>query len=55
MSRTSTDGYRHVTVRRVLPFSSVSTAVTTDSASGNGSKISVKTTRSGGAISRYTP
>jgi len=29
MSRTSIEGYRHVTVRRVLPFSSVSTDVTT--------------------------
>jgi hypothetical protein len=40
---------------RVLPPSSVKTEITTDSASGNGSKISVKTRRSGGATSRYTP
>ena len=46
MSRTSSDGYEHVAVSRVLPSSSVNT-VTTDSASGNGSKISVNTSAFG--------
>ena len=44
-----------VAVNRVFPPSSVSTAVTTDSVSGYGSKNSVNTTRPGGAISRYSP
>jgi len=37
MSRIWSDGYRTVAVIRVLPFSSVNSEVTTDTASGNGS------------------
>ena len=52
MSRTSFDGYLTVTVSRVLPPSSVKLDVTTETASGKSSKISVKTQRSGGMTSR---
>ena len=55
MSRTSSEGYRTVAVSRVLPPSSVNSAVTTETTSGNSSKISVNTSRLGGAISRYSP
>src|SRR5664279_90564 len=54
MSRISFDGYRTVPISVVLPLSSLSTVVTTDS-TGNGSMISVCTLPAGRLISRYTP
>ena len=44
-----------VAVIRVLPFSSAKSVVTTETVSGKSSKISVKTSRLGGVISRYSP
>jgi hypothetical protein len=41
MSRTSFEGYSQCTWSRVLPFSSVRVAVTTETTSGNGAKTSV--------------